>query len=242
MVKNLPARWQTWVWSLRWKIPWRREWLPTPPLLPRELQGQRSLAGYSPWGHKESGHNWATNTFTFAYWRGHWEERGLFQEVGRKALFVVWREQSLTCSEGRRSLSAAQLTSQVRISNPWFHTASPTHRGTRVWTEGSLMSHFSGKGKQSRLRKYWLGPFSGPLTGIQRRTGSLGPFSEPSCVNPERTSSHCPSTILAPPVLCLRSPSGMGGPHSFTGCQEKQDLADIQEPDVFFFKSFLPHV
>ena len=36
------------------KIPWRREWLLTPVFLPGEFQGQRSLAGYSPWGHKES--------------------------------------------------------------------------------------------------------------------------------------------------------------------------------------------
>ena len=36
------------------KIPWRREWLPTPVSLPGEFYGQRGLAGYSPWGHKES--------------------------------------------------------------------------------------------------------------------------------------------------------------------------------------------
>ena len=36
------------------KIRWRREWQPTSVLLPRESQGQRSLTGYSPWGHKES--------------------------------------------------------------------------------------------------------------------------------------------------------------------------------------------
>ena len=29
------------------RFPWRREWLSTPVLLPREFQGQRSLAGYS---------------------------------------------------------------------------------------------------------------------------------------------------------------------------------------------------
>ena len=33
---------------------WRRKWQPTPVFLPGESQGQRSLAGYSPWGHKES--------------------------------------------------------------------------------------------------------------------------------------------------------------------------------------------
>ena len=32
------------------KIPWRRKWLPTPVFLPGEFHGQRSLAGYSPWG------------------------------------------------------------------------------------------------------------------------------------------------------------------------------------------------
>ena len=35
------------------KIPRRREWKPTPVELPGEFHRQRSLAGYSPWGHKE---------------------------------------------------------------------------------------------------------------------------------------------------------------------------------------------
>ena len=34
------------------KIPWRREWLLTLVFLPKESHGQRSLAGYSPWGRK----------------------------------------------------------------------------------------------------------------------------------------------------------------------------------------------
>ena len=36
------------------KIPWRRKWQPTPVFLPEESHGQRSLAGPSPWGRKES--------------------------------------------------------------------------------------------------------------------------------------------------------------------------------------------
>ena len=36
------------------KIPWRREQPPTPVFLPGEAHEQRSLAGYSPWGHTES--------------------------------------------------------------------------------------------------------------------------------------------------------------------------------------------
>ena len=45
MVKNLPAmqetRFDPWVR----KIPWRREWQPTPVFLPRKFHQQRSLAG-----------------------------------------------------------------------------------------------------------------------------------------------------------------------------------------------------
>ena len=36
------------------KIPWRRKWQPTPVFLPGKSLIQRSLAGYSPWGCKES--------------------------------------------------------------------------------------------------------------------------------------------------------------------------------------------
>ena len=35
------------------KIPWSRKWYPTPEFLPGNVHGQGSLAGYSPWGHKE---------------------------------------------------------------------------------------------------------------------------------------------------------------------------------------------
>ena len=36
------------------KIPWRTKWQPTPVCLPGESHGQRSSAGCSPWGCKES--------------------------------------------------------------------------------------------------------------------------------------------------------------------------------------------
>ena len=42
------------------KIPWRRAWKPTPVFLPGESHGQRSLVGYSPWGHKVSDRTEAT--------------------------------------------------------------------------------------------------------------------------------------------------------------------------------------
>ena len=54
LVKNLPAMWETWVQTLGQEDLWRREWQPTPVLLPGKSHGQRSLVGYRPWGHKES--------------------------------------------------------------------------------------------------------------------------------------------------------------------------------------------
>ena len=56
MVSNLPSEmmWDPGFDPWVRKIPWRREWEPTPVFLPGELHGQRSLAGYSLWGHKES--------------------------------------------------------------------------------------------------------------------------------------------------------------------------------------------
>ena len=35
------------------KFPWRRKWQPVPVLLPGEYHGQRSLVGYSSWGHRK---------------------------------------------------------------------------------------------------------------------------------------------------------------------------------------------
>ena len=48
-VKNLPAMHKTRDPSLGQEDP--LEWLPTPVFLPGQSYGQRSLAGYSPWGH-----------------------------------------------------------------------------------------------------------------------------------------------------------------------------------------------
>ena len=58
LVKNVPADagdardvgLKPWVG----KIPWRRKWQPTPVFLSGESNGQRSLEGYSPRGHKKS--------------------------------------------------------------------------------------------------------------------------------------------------------------------------------------------
>ena len=62
LVKNLPAMWETWVWSLGWEDPWGREWLPTPVFWPGEFHGL-----YSPQGHKESDTTEQLSLYLFNY-------------------------------------------------------------------------------------------------------------------------------------------------------------------------------
>ena len=62
MVNKPPTIWETWLQSLVAKIPWRRDQLPTPVFWPRGFHGQRSLAGYSPWGRRV-GHDFTSLIF-----------------------------------------------------------------------------------------------------------------------------------------------------------------------------------
>ena len=54
MVKNLPAMWETGVRSLGQEDPLEEGMATHSSILAGESHGQRSLVGYSPWGHKES--------------------------------------------------------------------------------------------------------------------------------------------------------------------------------------------
>ena len=54
MVKNLPAMQETWVRLLGLEEPLEESMQSTPVFLPGEFHGQRNMAGYSPWGCKES--------------------------------------------------------------------------------------------------------------------------------------------------------------------------------------------
>ena len=53
-VKNLLAMQEAWVQSPGWEDPMEKVMAIPASILPREFYGQRNLAGYSPWGHKDS--------------------------------------------------------------------------------------------------------------------------------------------------------------------------------------------
>ena len=54
MVKNPPAMQQTWVWFLGWEDPLQEGIATHSSFLAWKIPRQRSLAGYRPWGPKES--------------------------------------------------------------------------------------------------------------------------------------------------------------------------------------------
>ena len=75
------------------KIPWRREWLPTPVFLPWEFHGQRSLVGYSPWVTTHTLDTTEQLTVTFA----QAEMRNMFLETGSKDLVIKREKTWLNC-------------------------------------------------------------------------------------------------------------------------------------------------
>ena len=82
------------------RVPYqRRQWHPTPVLLPGKSLGWRSLVGCSPWGHTELDTT-ERLFFTFMHWRRKWQP----------TLVFLPRE-----SQGRGSLVGCRL---------WGHTES----------------------------------------------------------------------------------------------------------------------
>ena len=87
-VKNLPANAEMrWVWN----IPWRSKWQPTPVFLPGEFHGQKSMAGYSPQGHKE------LDTTK------HILEKAMAPHSSTLAWKIPWMEEPVGCSPWGRS-------------------------------------------------------------------------------------------------------------------------------------------
>ena len=82
---------------------WRRQWHPTPVLLPGNSHGRRSLVGCSPWGREESDttERLHFHFFTFLHWRRKWQPTPVFlpgESQGRGSLVGchLWVTQSRT--------------------------------------------------------------------------------------------------------------------------------------------------
>ena len=120
-VERLPTMWETEVRSLGGENPLEKEWQPTPVLLLGKSHG-RSLAGYSPWGCKESDTT----------------ERLHFTSILFKCLWLPSVLRMLECSlkkgKGKKSLKATvrglasvhqyEVTSMILTRNCWSQLLS----------------------------------------------------------------------------------------------------------------------
>ena len=88
------------------KIPWRRKWQPTPVFLPGKSNGRRRLAGYSPWGRKES-----DTTKWFHFLETHYQ---------KKPMSVMGRYQSLRCINRAWLLLSTNALQTHSESLPFF--------------------------------------------------------------------------------------------------------------------------
>ena len=64
MVKNLPAKWGTWVWSLSWEDSLEESMATHYSILAWRLPRDRGAWQAKSMGSQRVGHDWATFTFT----------------------------------------------------------------------------------------------------------------------------------------------------------------------------------
>ena len=122
------------------KIPWRREWQPTPVFMPGESDRQRSLAGCTPSGCKRVRHNWSTKTRSvktkISWEEGYNENSGSFPTVffpflvhhGKHCHCWIWLPcwVDIVCCRGRLSLAEVSINTVVPASvsvcmSKWEH-------------------------------------------------------------------------------------------------------------------------
>ena len=113
------------------KIPWRRESQPTPVSFPGKFQRQRSLAGYSPWGHKES--DMTEQLSTHNKWQ-NWK-LVVFNCLGPHGLCSPWNSPGQNTGVGSLSLLQGIFATQGsnwglrhsrQILYQWSHKGSPS--------------------------------------------------------------------------------------------------------------------
>ena len=111
------------------KIPWNRNWQPTPVFSPGKSHGQRNLAGYSSWGQKESDMTeWATLTKLSQIHRAEenspWCHLDLYNMLiinTRKLSVYIYLKDSLKLLENNKFTEGARVwkTQDIRVKGPW---------------------------------------------------------------------------------------------------------------------------
>ena len=138
------------------KIPWRRKWQPTPVFWPENPQGQRILAGYSPWGRKKVRHDLAT-TKSIA-----WDSYGLI-----KNLFC-----STATATAKSLQSCLTLCDPIDGSPPGSSIPGILQARTLVWVAISFSNAWKWKVKGKSLSRVRL--LATPWTAAYQAPPSMG--------------------------------------------------------------------
>ena len=69
MVKNLPAMWETWVWSSGWEDSLEKELATHSSILAWEIPWAEEPSGLQSMGSQRAGQDWVTNTTAIVIWK-----------------------------------------------------------------------------------------------------------------------------------------------------------------------------
>ena len=117
-------------------MPWRREQQPIPVFLPGEFHGQRSLAGYSPWGRIESD---ATDRITHtrqnteSYSNGS-SKKTFNTETTYKSMGMIIRTKKECWSYHRASREGRYWGKRQKLFAVVLQSLSWVQRGATSWT------------------------------------------------------------------------------------------------------------
>ena len=134
----------------------RRQWHPTPVLLPGKSHGRRSLVGCSPWGR----YDWVTllSLFTFMHWGRKWQPTPVFLPGE---------------SQGRGSLAGCPSMGSHRVGHDWSDLAAAAAAAAAAAELLWLNLALKGKGnilklfKKQKLHIFFLrGPWKNTFTNI----------------------------------------------------------------------------
>ena len=107
------------------KTPWRRAWQPTPVFLPGESHAQRSLAGYGPWGRKESDmtehtHTPMNNLLKITLIHQHHRHYTLLRLCNPKPTFTQFLV-GMKAYQGKLSMFILSMLSNIATTNRNLH-------------------------------------------------------------------------------------------------------------------------
>ena len=133
------------------KIFWRRKWQPTPVFLPVKFYGQRSLAGCSPWSHKESDKTECKCTHT------HTQNKHFGHGIAAAAKSLQ---------------SCPTLCDPIDGSPPGSAAPGILQARTLEWVAISFSNAWKWKVKVKSLSRVWL--FETPWTAAYQAPPSMG--------------------------------------------------------------------